>query len=772
MFLISSAMLIQACAAPAPQLSPTDASTSAAVATSNGAVTAAAGRQPHQARQVSAPPDLNSAAAVLSWNSASQDLSWYYTHPGDYNQDGLVTVSDITPLGVNFNAAGPFAIESALAVVDGNSDGMITVSDITPIGQNFNKSIERYQAFCSTDIDDYPAANTAANGAGATLLGTVQLVNNPLLAGQRRHFTLHLAAPPATGYAWVRPLSTEHDPGTPSSLISFGNPGGNALPTVSLGATPTSGDAPLTVNFTATATDSDGTIVQYAWDFDGDGSVDSAGTVATATHVYLASGSFSAGVTVLDNDGGSASASISISAFGGGGQPPTAQLTIIPENAAPGDTVVLHGAGSSDPEGTTLHYSFDPEGDGTFRPPDTDISLNWTYTELGTFHPALRVIDEDNQVDTAAGNLEISLGALEQHVLDQQVGDAPAGLNVDLLIADGKPAVVYYDSSAELDLTLRWCSAKDAAGSEWWDQKALGTCYQYFSAGLAGGFPCVAYNDGNDIHFLRATDAAGTGDWGTDRLIIDGSTVSDTGVLGLLSLSTINEKPTVVCNNLDALMAGDLVYIEATNSQGTGWPALGRQIANNFNYVAFISALAEVGGRPAIAFVGGFLGDQHIMYMRSYDATGISWTLTPLELTPSGSYVLSADCLDIVFGYPAVAWHNHGESRIEFARALDAEGSQWGEPLVISSVTNTQADIDLMVINNLPCIAYCDHATGLYVAVGADLYGNSWNEPVLANAGAGAGKSPKLAEIDGRVALAYYNRAEGRIEFAAYRGTE
>lgn len=208
------------------------------------------------ARAVSTPPDLDSAKAQLTWDANTGDLTWYYAHPGDYNQDGLVTVNDITPLGVNFNAEGPFDVSSSLSVVDGNSDGLITVNDITPIGQNFNKSVERYQAFHSDNMEDYPASNTAPNGAGATLLGTVQLKNNPLLANKRRLFTLHLSNPPTSGYGWVRPLSNEFDPGTPSSIVSFDG-SGNLTPTAALEATPTDGEAPLTVAFDASgSTDS------------------------------------------------------------------------------------------------------------------------------------------------------------------------------------------------------------------------------------------------------------------------------------------------------------------------------------------------------------------------------------------------------------------------------------------------------------------------------------------------------------------------------------
>ena len=722
------------------------------------------------ARQVATPPFRDSAAPLVTWDDVSANLEWFFVNPGDYNQDGLVTVSDFTPLGQNFNAAGPFAPESALSVVDGNSDGYITVSDITAIGQNFGNSVVRYEAYASSSSADYPTGNTAVNGAGATLIGTATLAANQLTAGQRRHFTLHLDAPPASGFCWVRPVSSADQPGTPSQLLSFGSPGGNVLPNAVLTATPLSGPVPLTVSFDAGAsTDSDGQIVQYSWDFDGDQVADLSGTASTVQYTYTSQGFYTARVWVLDDAGGEDAEAAQIIAGSSTEQPPVANLIVIPESAVPGDTVVLHSFGSFDPDGGTLHYAFDPEGDGTYRPPDTDISLNWTYTELGSFHPGLRVIDDEGEFADTSGDLTVSLGTLETHVLDQHVGDVPAGLNVGLVSAGGKPAAAWFDPTADFGYGLRWCSATDASGAAWQDQRALGQATGSLSLGLAGGNPCIAYVKDYTIRYTRADDADGDGDWSNDRLIIDPALVSDTGLVTLPSLALIENRPTVVCNNADALFGGDLVYIEANNTTGSSWPAVPRKIANNDNYVAFISCLAQVNGKPAILLAGGFLGDTSIMYMRSYDTQGISWTLVPQELTPSGGYVIGNSCLEIISSYPAGAWHNRTAGRIEYARAGDQDGAAWADRVIVAQTGDTQADLDLKVINHLPWIAFNNPGSGLYISVALDNYGTEWNEPVLVEAGSATGKSVKLLELDGRGALAYYNRDQGTIIFAVYR---
>lgn len=76
---------------------------------------------------------------------------------------------------------------------------------------------------------------------------------------------------------------------------------GNGAPVAELSATPTSGQAPLTVAFDGSA--STGDIAEYRWDFDGDGTADLSSTDPTAEHVYDTAGSYEASLTVVDTEG-------------------------------------------------------------------------------------------------------------------------------------------------------------------------------------------------------------------------------------------------------------------------------------------------------------------------------------------------------------------------------------------------------------------------------------------------------------------------------------
>jgi PKD repeat protein len=82
----------------------------------------------------------------------------------------------------------------------------------------------------------------------------------------------------------------------------------NRPPTVSVTPSTTSGPAALSVVFNTTATDPDGTIASYNWDF-GDGQT---ANVASPTHVYQNAGTYTARITVRDNGGATAGTQVTI----------------------------------------------------------------------------------------------------------------------------------------------------------------------------------------------------------------------------------------------------------------------------------------------------------------------------------------------------------------------------------------------------------------------------------------------------------------------------
>ena len=93
-----------------------------------------------------------------------------------------------------------------------------------------------------------------------------------------------------------------------------GSASANQPPVASFTTTPPSGEAPLFVDFDATASnDPDGIIVSYGWDY-GDSAT---GSGVVASHEYTTPGFYTVTLTVTDDDGATATATDTVSVGGG-----------------------------------------------------------------------------------------------------------------------------------------------------------------------------------------------------------------------------------------------------------------------------------------------------------------------------------------------------------------------------------------------------------------------------------------------------------------------
>jgi PKD repeat protein len=118
---------------------------------------------------------------------------------------------------------------------------------------------------------------------------------------------------------------------------------GNQPPQVSIAATPVSGTAPLNVAFTSNATDPDGSIVGYNWNF-GDGQ---SATGPAPSHLYQSAGNFTAQLTVIDNGGATASSSIVISVNTSANPPTTVVLYASEATVRVGNWQVVNDASAA-----------------------------------------------------------------------------------------------------------------------------------------------------------------------------------------------------------------------------------------------------------------------------------------------------------------------------------------------------------------------------------------------------------------------------------------
>jgi PKD repeat protein len=218
------------------------------------------------------------------------ELRWTYRNKGDYNQDGLVSINDLTPLGANLgkNTADPDWTTQAV-VADGNTDGLITINDLTPIGAGFNARVEGYRIEGTTSPSVEASWTTVAE---VPFIVGAKPPGSPL-----KSFTHTLSMPTGPTSYRVRPLGAGAA-GPASNVVQAGSA---VQAPVIADVTPQAGVAATAVTFTAVVTGA--APLTYAWSFGGGAEPNT--SAETAPTVTLAGpGSYAASLTVT-NGGGS-----------------------------------------------------------------------------------------------------------------------------------------------------------------------------------------------------------------------------------------------------------------------------------------------------------------------------------------------------------------------------------------------------------------------------------------------------------------------------------
>ncbi|MCB1185866.1 hypothetical protein KDL29_01755 [bacterium] len=390
-----------------------------------------------------APSGVDNAAfdLVVAYRShySGATLHWTERLVGDYDMNGEVNASDLTPIaqrwkflidylppdeargfvcwpkghprnggfsGVlnGFPGFNTPAHQWRTARIDGDDNGEINAADITPIAQQWQERVDSYRIYrMSPDEDEFSMLRLGEEDT-YTIPRSIHFKPGETAPDPSWVYRLHYAdvtIHPGTYQYYLAPYdSLTDDEGTPSPVISITfddrnpppPPEGNQPPEIIVTADVTSGDAPLRVEFDASgSSDPDGEIVLYVWDWEGDGQVDASSQSSPyAYHIYNEIGWYHPQLTIWDDMGGSATATIDIEVgVGAGGVlPPKLDLSVSPtEGPAPLTVEFIAEATAVDGIYSGMHYEVDYESDGEL---DFTYGLHpmppqkITYEETGT----------------------------------------------------------------------------------------------------------------------------------------------------------------------------------------------------------------------------------------------------------------------------------------------------------------------------------------------------------------------------------------------------
>jgi PKD repeat protein len=173
------------------------------------------------------------------------------------------------------------------------------------------------------------------------------------------------------------------------------------VPAVTVAAGAIMGDVPFTVAFSASeSTDADENIVDYEWDFDGDGVVDDTGE--TTTNTYEETGTYTVGLKVIDADGNEDSETVIVVVEA---QNLNATLSATPVSGEVPLEVEFSAAGSSYPDGEIVAYEWD-FGDGTSEYV-SGAEVSYEYDSVGTFTATVTVVASDGTEDTSSMSIVV-----------------------------------------------------------------------------------------------------------------------------------------------------------------------------------------------------------------------------------------------------------------------------------------------------------------------------------------------------------------------------
>lgn len=174
----------------------------------------------------------------------------------------------------------------------------------------------------------------------------------------------------------------------------------NQPPIASPTASVSSGPAPLTVNFAANASDVDGAVSLYQWDF-GDGGQE---RNDSPKHTFITPGEYNVKLSVTDTEGVIVTKTIPINVTGSGIQTIITGPTTNENHTTNSETIVLSGTSSSTSKVTQVNWDDVSNGEGGTINISPATNINWTTSSIklkpGNNEILVTSFDENSRIST------------------------------------------------------------------------------------------------------------------------------------------------------------------------------------------------------------------------------------------------------------------------------------------------------------------------------------------------------------------------------------
>jgi len=346
------------------------------------------------ARSASVPPTGNdnkvADLAVADNGDGTYTLTWRYRNLGDYDQDGKVGISDITPIAQHFGETWSEGEENTLAaVIDGSGNGVVDIADVTQIAMCFGVNLHHYTV-------------QGAHLFNGPFVDVAEVVLPEGAQTARVEFPHDLGEPPYLNWRVV-PYDSEGNAGPASNVVVVSEAPPPAVRILSIN--PLGGVTGAEAIFTATVTGDPP--LTSSWDFGG-GASPNESAEPSPTVMLGGVNTYQASLTV-ENAQGSASRNFTLTVTEVPGEPPE----IISVSSTEGDS------------GTEATFSAEVTGDGLLEyywnfgggaspnqsaasSPTVTLSRGGTLPEPVRTYPASLTVTNPSGTDVLDFDLDVS----------------------------------------------------------------------------------------------------------------------------------------------------------------------------------------------------------------------------------------------------------------------------------------------------------------------------------------------------------------------------